>query len=349
MDRSPSTPLATAVPFFIVGCPRSGTTLLRRLLVAHPRISIPEESHFIPLMHRAYGDPATEVEARRLADAILSLRWIRDWKCPIDRDRLAECRSFAALVATLFESHARREGKPRWGDKTPQYVTCIPLLAGLFPDARFIHIHRDPRDVVPSWIAAPFGPTNHFVAAAAWDRLVTTGRAAGRLVPPGAYLEIGYEMLVRDVEGTMRAVCGFLGEEFHPAVLTPAAFTGRLQTPRFFGRARSFEPTAMDGQPVEPANVGKWRTGLEDRDRAIIEAAAAPGMKAFGYPLAGPVRHVGAVEHAWYRLHGFVTENVTRINMYPVEDVVATARELVRAKWRCRRRSDLRWNHERNA
>lgn len=344
MERASSPPPATAGPFFIVGCPRSGTTLLRRLLVCHPRISIPEESHFIPLMHRAYGDPATETEARRLADSILALRWIRDWKCPIDRDALVACRSFAAVVATLFESHARRDGKRRWGDKTPQYATCIPLLVDLFPDARFIHIHRDPRDVVPSWIAAPFGPTNPFVAAAAWDRLVMAGRAGGRIVRPGAYLEIGYETLVRDVEATMRAVCGFLGEEFHPAVLTPAAFNGRFQTPRFWGKADSLPPTAMGGAPVESANAGKWRTGLADRDRAIIEAVAAPGMEAFGYPAVGPAKRVGRVERAWYRVHGFVTENVTRINTYPLEDVMATVRELLRAKWRCRRRGGFGHN-----
>jgi hypothetical protein len=315
--------------------------LLRRLLVAHPRIAIPDESHFIPLMHRAYGDPATEAEARRLADAILSLRWIRDWKCPMDRDVLAACRSYSAFVASLFESYARREGKPRWGDKTPQYVTCIPLLARLFPNARFIHIHRDPRDVVRSWIAAPFGPTNHFVAASEWNRLVTAGRVAGRLVPPGGYLEISYEALVHDLEGTMRAVCGFLGEEFHPAVLTPPAFTGRLLSPRFWGREGFVQSDPLGGTLIDSANVGKWRTSLADRDRAIVEAAAEPGMKAFGYSPMGPARRVGAVEKIWYRMHGFVTENVTRINVHPLEEVVAMAGQRVRAKWQCVRRNDL--------
>jgi hypothetical protein len=325
--------VAASSPFFIVGCPRSGTTLLRRLLAAHPRLAIPEESHFIPFMFDAYGDPASEAEARILADAILSLRWIRDWNCPIDRDALLGCRSFASVAANVFESYARHVGRPRWGDKTPQYVACIPLLSRLFPDARFIHIHRDPRDVTQSWIAAPFGPKNAYVAAAEWKRLVTAGRDAGQRLPLGSYVEIEYQALVSRVEPTMRLVCEFIGEDFDEAVLVPVARTGPRPIYRFWrpGNERTSERVA--GEAVESTRSGRWRDTMSVRDRIIVESLAGREMQAFGYSTEGLDRHLGAIERIAWRLHSHAVETAVRINSYPTRDIVSMASQLTRARW----------------
>lgn len=325
---------ASSRPFFLVGCPRSGTTLLRRLLAAHPRLAIPEESHFIPFLFDAYGDPADEAEAAALADALLSLRWIRDWHCPIDRDALLHCRSFAAVAATAFESYARHEGRPRWGDKTPQYVACIPLLSRLFPEARFIHIHRDPRDVARSWIASPFGPKNAYVAAGEWSRFVTAGRAAGEGLPRGTYLEIAYAELVSRVEPTMRRVCDFLGEDFDPAVLVPVAYTGPRSIYRFWRPSNDRTSHRDSGEAIEPGRGGGWRGAQSARDRAIVESVAGPAMEAFGYPTEGLARPIGALERAAWRMHNHAAETAVRINSYPARDILAMARELTRARLR---------------
>ena len=106
-------------PIFIVGSPRSGTALLRDLLRAHPRITFPGESHFIPLFYRAYGDPRTAADAQALGGRILKLRWVKRWGLDLDPDSFRDCRTFRSVIATLYEAWTAKEGKERWGDKTP--------------------------------------------------------------------------------------------------------------------------------------------------------------------------------------------------------------------------------------
>src|SRR4051794_24517258 len=121
-------------PIFIVGCPRSGTTLLRNLLRSHPRLSFPPESHFIPQIYAAYGHPADQQHAEQLTKAVLQLRWIRCWNCEFDQTALSGCRSYAAFVEELYQTWARKEGKPRWGDKTPKNALHLQTLAAIFPN-----------------------------------------------------------------------------------------------------------------------------------------------------------------------------------------------------------------------
>lgn len=307
------------------------------MIAAHPRIAIPEESQFIPIMFAAYGEPASQAETRRLVDAILSLRWIRDWGCEFDRRRLYDCTSFATVVAGLFESYAAHERKPRWGDKTPQYVACVPLLAALFPDARFLHIHRDPRDVVPSWVAAPFGPSNCYVAASEWSRLVTTGRDSGTRLEAGRYLEVSYEELVRHPHVVLPAICGFLGETFSPAMLRPKPYSGRMPEYRLWRPPGRKSTQRLADDRVEPSRAAAWRTGLSPHVRAIIESAAQPGMAAFGYDREGHVRPVGRLERILWTVHDRLCGAMMKINTVPTESLPAMARELFAARWRARR------------
>src|ERR1041384_5885979 len=108
-------------PIFIVGCPRSATSLLRDLLRSHPRLTFPEESHFIPALYRAYGDPKNEREARALARRGPPARGlgggaVRGWRWPLAPWVSAGDRSFARMVSRVYEGWAERQRKPRWGD-----------------------------------------------------------------------------------------------------------------------------------------------------------------------------------------------------------------------------------------
>ena len=174
-------------PVFIVGCPRSGTTLLRNLLSSHPHLAFRGESHFIPSFLGRHGDPPDERAARKLATEILNLRWVRDWGLELVPGDFAAERSFSAIVARLYAEVVRVEGKRRWGDKTPQYVLEIPLLFRLFPDARVLHIIRDGRDVALSWLAVNFGPENVYTSALEWRKYVEAGRGAAREFPGGRH------------------------------------------------------------------------------------------------------------------------------------------------------------------
>ncbi|RMF40576.1 MAG: sulfotransferase, partial [Anaerolineae bacterium] len=141
-------------PFFIVGHPRSGTTLLRFMLSSHPRLYIPEETGFIPFLlpRRMHHAPLSLAQTRRLLARIARLNYL--WDGLVD-DLPA---FYAALPAptlpvildTLYRRQIAPFGAQRWGDKTPLYVQHIPLLADLFPGAQFIHIIRDGRDAALS-------------------------------------------------------------------------------------------------------------------------------------------------------------------------------------------------------
>ncbi|MFQ5615525.1 MAG: sulfotransferase, partial [Anaerolineales bacterium] len=214
-------PDATHPPIFIVGSPRSGTTLLRNLLRSHPRLTFPEESHFIPTYYKKYGNPKNEREACKLAEAILNLQFIRDWGLSITPSTFSGMRSYADIVDRLFEEWARSEQKPRWGDKTPHYVTQIPTLVEIFPACKIIHVIRDGRDVALSWMRFGYGPNNLYTAAKAWARFVAAGQEDGKKLPGETYLEVRYEALIQQPEKTLRQVCAFLDEDFHPDTLKP--------------------------------------------------------------------------------------------------------------------------------
>jgi Sulfotransferase family len=297
----------TDPPIFIVGCPRSGTGLLRDLLRSHPRLTFPSESHFIPSFYRGYGDPVSADEARRLAGRILRIRWVRRWGLPLSPGDFAADRTFRAVLERFYRAWATKEGKPRWGDKTPHYVRAIPLLLELFPEARVIHIIRDGRDVALSWLATRLEPRNLFTAAAAWRDLVGEGRQAGRAARPGAYLEIRYERLITDPEPVMREVCAFVGESFLPAVLRPTGLGPILP-------AGSPRPPRVSEMEVVGGNRDKWRRQMPSKDRVLFETIAGDLLAELGYEIEGATRSVSAVERAWWQAHHAWLWSLERLN-----------------------------------
>lgn len=291
-------------PIFIVGCPRSGTTLLRDLLNLHPDLAFPPESHFIPRLYKAYGDPRSDREARKLAAAVLRTSWIRNWGLEMTPADFASCRSYREFVARLFEAWARREGKSRWGDKTPVYVVDIATLLEVFPTCKIIHIYRDGRDVALSWIGFRYGPGNVLSAAQQWKRHVTLGRRAGAALPPATYLEVRYERLVAEPEVTLKAIYAFLDEPYCP----PVPIRDRGQTPprRFWIGAQA--PSWAYSAEIVRSNSGKWKDGMTRSDRVLFESAAADLLRELDYETEGLGRDlrmrellVGKLQNAcWY-------------------------------------------------
>lgn len=288
--------IQSAAPIFIVGCPRSGTTMLRDLLRSHPHLTFPNESHFIPAFYRGYGDPRDAAAARTLAARILEYRWVRWWGLRLEADSFADCRSFREILCRLYEAWARQENKPRWGDKTPHYVTEIPLLLKLFPDARIIHIYRDGRDVALSWIQIRRDPHNVYTAAKLWKSWVSAGRRAGAALPRETYLEVRYEELLQHSRETMQRVCEFVGEPFDESVLRPS----RLEWPEQFRRFARSQPPPSE---IVSTNLAKWTTGMPVSDRIIFESVAGDLLETLGYETEGRTRHISAAERLAWNLH----------------------------------------------
>lgn len=324
-------------PIFIVGCPRSGTTLLRNLLRSHPHLSFPHETHFIPQIYEAYGDPANEQEARRLTDVLLRLKWIRNWKCDFDESALRSCRSYAAMIDQMFQTWARKEGKPRWGDKTPSNVLHMHTLRTIFPQAKFIHCYRDGRDVARSLISAPHGPENWFTAALQWKKLVQTGRQTGATFPKGTYTEVRYETLLNDSEGTLRQVCEFLEEPFDSALLTQNA----LPSEERVRRVAAFHPFSGGYKPQSPIvkdNTNKWKTKVTPQQRIVFESVAGDLLRELGYETEGHRKHIPAYARWGWKAHSLVMETLVKLNTQTWAAWPATVVQMSKARIRAKLR-----------
>jgi hypothetical protein len=327
-------------PIFIVGCPRSGTTLLRNLLRSHPRLSFPRETHFIPQIYAAYVDPANEREARRLTDVLLQLRWVRRWKCDFDKSALAACRSYTGMIDELFQTWLRKEGKQRWGDKTPQNVLHMHTLAAIFPQARFIHVYRDGRDVARSLISSPFGPENWFTAASQWQSLVQAGRQAGAQLPEGMYTEVRYETLLNDLETTLRQVCEFLEEPFDPAILAQSVLPIEKRVHRI-AALRPFSRGYNGQSIIVKDNVNKWKTNVTLKQRILFESVAGELLQELGYETEGHRKHIPPYARWGWKAHSRVMENLVKLNTETWEDLRATVVQMSKARIQARfRRPD---------
>ncbi|MEY2403147.1 MAG: hypothetical protein QOD38_698, partial [Acidimicrobiaceae bacterium] len=210
---------------------------------------------------------------------------------------------YADAVRRVFAAYAEAHGKPRYGDKTPRYVLSLPLLATLFPEARFVHIIRDGRDVAPSLMKAHWGPATITRAALNWQQQVEQGRTDGRALGPSRYLEIRYEELVADPQPIVEELCNFLDLPFAPEMLRPEAR---------FERVMAGEPNPHLHTGLErPITVGlrDWRTDLEGRDIAAIESLVGDTLRSTGYELSNDAR---VRARSWWLRLSHAVRRVTR-------------------------------------
>ena len=248
------------------------------------------------MFHGVYGGLSTGQEACALGRRLLDAPWVRQWRLSLAPHDFSGCRSYSAVVCRLFEAWSARENKPRWGDKTPQYVRHIPLLAELFPNARFLHIVRDGRDVALSWLRARFGPQNLYTAALLWRRWVRQGRAQGAGLPGHRYLEIRYENLLAETEAVLRQVTAFLGENFQPAMMKPSRIHSS-EGPSVYPR-----PQWISDQEIVADNTGKWLEAMPAADRVVFESVAGDLLAELGYPVEGHTREIPGREVLFWRM-----------------------------------------------
>lgn len=272
-------------PFFIVGHPRSGTTLLRFMLASHPRLFVPDETGFIPFLVKKnqIDAPLTLAQTEKILQRIGALNFL--W-----RDCVKDIPAFYAslpeprlnhLLDSIFRNHTADHPITRWGDKTPLYIQYIDLLNRIFPEAQFIHLIRDGRDAALS--ARKKWPENaaymdSYYLLKNWVRNIRTGLQAGQWLGEARYFELYYETLVQKPEETLRAMCTFLGEEFNPAMLNHTALARQIGP----GPDHHTEVLA----PVSTASVGRWKAQMSPFEQKVADTVAGPTLTALGYALA---------------------------------------------------------------
>jgi Sulfotransferase family len=272
---------------FVVGCPRSGTTLLQRMLDAHPRLALANDAHFIQHgVGRRDGDVPMAPE---LVDRVVSYATFDRLGVSEDEARLAAARSatYAEFVAGLFDGLARKRGKPFAGEKAPVYVRYLPLLHALFPTARIVHIVRDGRDVALSlldWARPGLGPGRVSlwetepiaVSALFWRWHATTGMRDGAACGSSLYREVLYERLVGEPEPELRLISDFLDLPY--AVEMLAYYAGKTRRePGLSSKSAWLPPTA---------GLRDWRRQMHEGDIELFEALAGNVLSFFGYERA---------------------------------------------------------------
>lgn len=303
---SMTSPSRSDSPVFIVGAPRSGTTMLQYRLRNLPSISLPTgESHFFMPLYRnreAFGDLSQLANIRVVLQAMYDqsrefletdLHGMR-----FDRDALAAelhaagRHTLPAIIGGLFEKNARGEGKVRWGDKTPYYVMHMTRLLEWFPKAQFVHLIRDGRDVALSLFGRrnDFYVYNAYFAAEYWESYIEKGREQGRQLPPGQYLELRYEDLLAQPEVTMQTLCEFLGEPYMAEMFAVSPVDDPGKTP-------------LVHEPLKTDNAGKWRTRMSAAQISAFESVAGNTLRELGYELATSAQPPQLAVKAAYRLH----------------------------------------------
>ncbi|HEY8467813.1 MAG TPA: sulfotransferase [Solirubrobacterales bacterium] len=282
---------------FIVGVARSGTTLLRLMLDAHPELAIPPETHFVPRFVKFVEKGAGPGEAHEFVTQ--HQRW-PDWGLDADelRARFFAIEPFTAgdAVRAFFGLYAEKQGKRRWGDKTPGHLGRMGRIHRALPEARFLHVIRDGRDAALSLLERSWGPDTISEAATAWrEGIEKARRQARRRLPEGVYIEVRYEELVREPEATLRAAARAIDLpwdermlRYHEVAEERMAEVGRDLERDGGTRITAAERAAQHAlvrEPPRPDRIGRWRTELPADARRRFEEVAGDLLEELGYPL----------------------------------------------------------------
>jgi len=279
---------------FVVGVNRSGTTLLRMMLDAHPELTMPPETHFVPELIEAAEDGPPSPEA--LLETITRQREWGDFGLTedelLERFRALEPLTAGDALRTFFEAYAERVGKPRWGDKTPIYVKSMRKIERALPEARFVHVIRDGRDVALSIRdrAVKDHPIDRI--AERWVRRITRAREQARSL--AHYREVRYEILVLDTEPTLREICEFYELPWSDRVLDyHQRSADRLEEMKrelpddgkrtTLSVERRMRTHARTTEKPDPRRVSRWRESMDRSDRETFEAIGGALLSELGY------------------------------------------------------------------
>lgn len=275
-------------PVFIIGSERSGTTLIMALLGCHPHLAIPEVAWYYPRFRPylfTYGDLSDINNFRALchemAHGLRTPYWGMNVNPAMFGDEILERatgmeRSFAGAYASMFERYAEEVNKKRWGEKTPYNLFYIGEILEDFPNAQFVFIYRDGRDVSAEFLQASFGPTNIYCAADLWRMGQEAVKPWRAKLSDHQWLDIRYEDLVRDSLGILKRVCGFIGEEYSDEMMSFHT------TPTAKRRGQTKDNWAL-AEPISDKHVGIYRELLSVRDQRIMAAVAGETLEEYGY------------------------------------------------------------------
>ena len=271
-------------PIFVVGFPRSGTTLLAGLLSAHSRLICGPETEFFTGLQIA-NQSNRLCQAAKWPEAAADYLFSKVHEKPIpdyygiSRAEIVSYlkqreRSCPAILESLTETYMMRQGKQRWVEKTPTHLICLRQVRRHYPNAPIVRIVRDPRDVALSLLNVPWGPSSFAAAVLKWryfDELSASFFETDR-----NSLTLRFEDVVTDPESELRKLCCFIGEEFETGMMDPSQSIAHTNPTKIPWKQNA-------GRQIDPGRVAIWQRETTPDQQSQAEAIAGDRIKAYGY------------------------------------------------------------------
>lgn len=287
LRENTDTAARSKAPVFVLGCGRSGTTLLYHMLLSAGNFAVYRaESNAINLLEPRFGDLSVPRNRGRLLAAWYDSRLYT--LSGLDKDEvkahvMAECRNGGDFLRIIMGTMARKQGVERWADCTPEHLLYLPRIKETIPEALIIHIIRDGRDVALSmekghWIRPIPRHKSQSTAVAGlyWEWIVNKGRRDGRKLG-GDYTEVHFEDLVTDPASVLNRIGKFIDHDLDYARILRNGI-GSVSEPN-----TSFQNERKDGA-FNP--VGRWKEKLALPELRKFEGLVGQTLKELGYPLA---------------------------------------------------------------
>ncbi len=272
-------------PVFVVGCPRSGTTLLYNMLLSSGDFAVYlAESNVFNLLVPRFGNLSDRANREKLVDAWLQSKLFRASFLDAQKIRakiLADCRSGGDFLRIVMGEMARVQGVRRWADNSPEELLHIHAIKKELPDALFIHMIRDGRDVSLSLDARPHRwvrpfpwdrPNSLLVTGVFWEWIVQAGRNQGRSLG-GDYMEVRFEDLQADPHATLAKIGEFIQHDMNYERILQVGI-GSVREPN----------TSFKGDASGP--VGRWKKKMSTEKLATFERLVGATLKDLDYPLS---------------------------------------------------------------
>jgi len=306
-------------PVFIVGCPRSGTSFLYHLLLsAGGFATFHTQMNVFDVLEPIYGD----LSVRKNKQAMMR-EWLRSKAfhvsgldaAAIETKVMAECRNGSDFLRIVMGEVACQQGVDRWIDSTPTNIPHMLRIHRDFPQAQFVHIIRDARDVALSldkrqWTRPlPWDKKRSLLAAGIyWEWIVRKGRASAAALGP-KYMEVHYEALVEQPESTLKRIGEFLGHDLDYSKIRERS-VGSVKKP-----LTSFNEDLKEGRFTP---VRRWKDKFPEDQLVWFERLAGGYLQELGYPLAHPLdgaEHDLAVRRMrWIYAHFYEFKQWAKVN-----------------------------------
>lgn len=278
---------ASPRPVFIVGCPRSGTTLLYDMIQSSGGFArVPFESDTFRILGPKFPNLASVKNRKSLLQFWLkSEEGVRSGleQGDIEARVIAECRNIGEFLRIVMEAMCRKQGVGRWAEKTPDHALNIPLIRRFFPDSLIVHIIRDGRDTALSlanfkWISPYMWQrgSKRLSFGVYWKWIVRKGRSAGRALGRD-YYELHYEDLVEKPRETLAPLGNFIGHDLDYDRIKQNG-VGAVEKPY-----SSFKDHASS-EKFDPVN--RWKKRYSPEELARFEALVGDCLEETGYKLA---------------------------------------------------------------